>query len=77
MEFRPGRQEAPRGNTSSSCRSKEWAEALRQIITGRAAAVADVRLWLSEKINTDLGILLIYLTYSPKEFMIKFSLSEL
>lgn len=22
MEFRPGRQEAPRGNTSSSCRSK-------------------------------------------------------
>lgn len=32
---------------AAAVEAKEWAEALRQIITGRAAAVADVRLLLS------------------------------
>lgn len=32
---------------AAAVEAKEWAEALRQIITGRAAAVADVRLCLS------------------------------
>lgn len=32
---------------AAAVEAKEWAEALRQIITGRAAAVADVRLVLS------------------------------
>lgn len=32
---------------AAAVEAKEWAEALRQIITGTAAAVADVRLWLS------------------------------
>lgn len=32
---------------AAAVEAKEWAEALKQIITGRAAAVADVRLCLS------------------------------
>lgn len=32
---------------AAAVEAKEWAEALRQIITGRVAAVADVRLMLS------------------------------
>lgn len=48
MEFRPGRQETPRGNTSSSCRSKRMGRGSKTNNNRQSvAAVADVRVMLS------------------------------